>query len=124
MATKKSNDVVGKSATRAAKTRAIRQEALRQELKSREYIRQLHAILDSRWITAVTDEDGNPVYDERGQPVLVNMAQEKRGKADIYLRLLAKTLPDLKAVEHRVEDEESMDEWVRKNAEVVQIRPA
>lgn len=61
-----------------------RREALREELRSREYIRQLHDLLDKDW------EDKVP---------------EMNGKANIIMGLLKKTLPDLKAVEHSADPE-------------------
>ena len=56
-----------------------RREALREDLKSREYIRQLHNLLDKDW------EDKVP---------------EMNGKVRVLEILLKKTLPDLKAIEH------------------------
>lgn len=64
---------------RANENRRIRQEALREELKSREYLRQIHDILEKPW-----DKDSVGEYN---------------GKIKGYLALLNKTLPDLKAVE-------------------------
>jgi len=68
----------------AKKNKEIRREALREELKSREYIRQVHRILDT------DDED-------------LNVPAAKL-KLDGYFKLLAKTLPDTKAVELTGED--------------------
>lgn len=62
------------------KNRRARKEALREELQSREYIRQIHLILEK------PDEE-------------IDVAVAKL-KMDGYFKLLAKTLPDLKAVEH------------------------
>lgn len=63
----------------AENNKRIRREALREELKSREYIRQIHKILDTK------DKDINPSV--------------AKLKMDGYFKLLAKTLPDTKAVE-------------------------
>lgn len=61
------------------KNKTVRREALREELKSREYIRQIHGILEKEdWADKV------PEYN---------------GKLNGYFKLLSKTLPDLKAVE-------------------------
>ena len=59
---------------RPTKTRQARQAALREELKSREYLRQIHAILEKDW---------------QPENVPVNTA-----KMNGYFRLLAKSLPD------------------------------
>jgi len=64
---------------RAEQNKKIRREALREELKSREYIRQVHKILET------DDED-------------LNVPAAKL-KLDGYFKLLAKTLPDTKAIE-------------------------
>lgn len=71
---------------RKAANKAARREALREELKSREYIRQIHGILSSE-------------YDNSEIP-------QAKMKMDGYFRLLAKTLPDLKATEITGEDGE------------------
>lgn len=59
---------------RPTKTRQARQAALREELKSREYLRQIHAILEKDW-----------------QP---DETAVQSSKLSGYFRLLAKTLPD------------------------------
>ena len=56
------------------KTRQARQAALREELKSREYLRQIHGILERDW---------------QPENVSVNTA-----KMNGYFRLLAKSFPD------------------------------
>ena len=58
------------------KTRQARQAALREELQSREYLRQIHRILEEDW---------------QPENVSVNTA-----KMSGYFRLLAKSLPDCK----------------------------
>lgn len=63
----------------AEENKKIRREALREELKSREYLRQVHKILETE------DEE-------------LNIPAAKL-KMDGYFKLLAKTLPDTKAVE-------------------------
>jgi hypothetical protein len=69
--------------TRAQKNKAIRRESLREELKSREYLRQVHAILK-----------------ELGE---AGMHPNEVGRLKVrmqgYFNLLSKTLPDVKAVE-------------------------
>ena len=70
--------------TRADANRALRKEALREELKSREYLRQIHALLDKDWDSA--------------------RVSELKAKMDGYFKLLGKTLPDVKAVELTGED--------------------
>lgn len=74
------------AATRAAKNKEVRREALREELKSREYLRQVHHMLEIPW-------DNVP---------------EMKAKMDGYFKLLAKTLPDVKAVELSGEDGQDM----------------
>jgi len=63
----------------AKKNRDIRKEALREELKSRAYLNQVHSILESEY-----EPDQLP---------------QAKMRLDGYFKLLAKTLPDLKAVE-------------------------
>ena len=70
--------------TRARENRKIRKEALREELKSREYLRQIHGLLDRDWDSA--------------------RVAETKAKLDAYFRLLNKTLPDVKSVEVTGED--------------------
>ena len=60
--------------TRPTKNKQVRREALREELKSREYLRQIHSILESDW-----------------QPDEVAISSAKLSG---YFRLLSKTLPD------------------------------
>lgn len=72
----------------AKKNKEIRREALREELKSREYIRQVHKILD-------TDDES------------INVPAAKL-KLDAYFKLLSKTLPDVKAVEMTGRDGEKL----------------
>jgi hypothetical protein len=59
---------------RPTKTRQARQAALREELKSREYIRQIHGILERDW-----------------QPEETGI---QSAKLNGYFKLLAKSLPD------------------------------
>ena len=61
---------------RPTKTRQARQAALREELQSREYLRQIHGILDRDW---------------QPEEAAINSA-----KLNGYFRLLAKSLPDCK----------------------------
>ena len=61
---------------RPTKTRQARQAALREELQSREYLRQIHGILERDW-----------------QP---EEAAMNSAKLNGYFRLLAKSLPDCK----------------------------
>ena len=61
---------------RPTKLRQARQNALREELQSREYLRQIHGILDRDW---------------QPEEVAINSA-----KLNGYFRLLAKSLPDCK----------------------------
>ena len=68
---------------RAEENRKIRRESLREELKSREYLRQIHKIIESDDIPDI------PVAKLR---------------VDSYFKLLAKTLPDVKAIEMTGED--------------------
>jgi len=68
----------------AEENKKIRRESLREELKSREYLRQIHKILDTK------DDDLN--------------TQTAKLKLDGYFKLLAKTLPDTKAIELTGED--------------------
>ena len=79
---------------RMIKNRQERRESLREELKSREYIRQIHNIVGKDWITLEGDE---------AKPTVVNKSQEYKGKCDVYLSMLRKTLPDIKSVEMKVE---------------------
>jgi len=76
------------AAKRAEQNKKIRREALREELQSREYIRQVHRILD-------TDDES------------LNVPAAKL-KLDGYFKLLAKTLPDVKSVELTGEDGEKL----------------
>lgn len=69
--------------TRAQQNRAIRRDALREELKSREYLRQVHMILEE--------------LGERGMHP--NEVQRLKARMQGYFNLLSKTLPDVKAVE-------------------------
>lgn len=62
--------------TQITKTKKARREALREELTSREYLRQIHSILESDW------SESNPA--------------EQSIRLNAYFRLLAKTLPDAK----------------------------
>ncbi len=62
--------------TQITKAKRGRREALREELKSREYLRQIHNILESDW----TGTD----------------PAEHSTKLNAYFRLLNKTLPDAK----------------------------
>jgi hypothetical protein len=66
--------------SRAERNKDLRRDSLREELKSREYIRQVHRILDKQHTEAIE-------------------IQESRMKMDGYFKLLAKTLPDVKSVE-------------------------
>ena len=59
---------------RPTKLRQARQNALREELQSREYLRQIHGILDRDW---------------QPEEAAINSA-----KLNGYFRLLAKSLPD------------------------------
>ena len=61
---------------RPTKLRQARQNALREELQSREYLRQIHGILDRDW---------------QPEEAAINSA-----KLNGYFRLLAKSLPDCK----------------------------
>ena len=61
---------------RPTKTRQARQAALREELQSREYLRQIHGILERDW-----------------QPEETGI---QSAKLNGYFRLLAKSLPDCK----------------------------
>lgn len=61
---------------RPTKTRQARQAALREELKSREYLRQIHRILEDDW-----------------QPEETGI---QSAKLNAYFKLLNKTLPDAK----------------------------
>lgn len=62
------------------KNKLARREALRESLKSSHYLREIHKILE---------ED----YED-------NLSLKKaEAKANMYFRLLSKTLPDLKAIE-------------------------
>jgi hypothetical protein len=65
------------------KNRLVRREALREELKSREYLRQVHKILDE--------------LAERNLPI--NEITRMKTRMQGYFNLLAKTLPDVKAIE-------------------------
>jgi len=68
---------------RAEQNRKIRREALREELKSREYLRQIHKLIEAKTIDDV---------------------QISKFRVDAYFKLLAKTLPDVKAIELTGED--------------------
>ena len=70
------------AATRAAQNRKLRRENLREQLRSLEYLRQIHIILDK--LDAVRDELTLKVMNT---------------KLNSYFKLLQKTLPDVKAVE-------------------------
>lgn len=91
-------DEVSKS-TLASRHRANRQEALREELSAKQHIGRLCKMLDEEWITPVLNEDGIPMV-FAGRVLTINRVQEIKGKADIMLKLLNKTLPDLKSIEH------------------------
>jgi hypothetical protein len=66
------------------KNRQARREALREELKSREYLRQIHKILNNE----LAEKD-------LPQNEILRMKTRMQG----YFNLLSKTLPDVKAVE-------------------------
>lgn len=68
--------------TRAQRNRKLRNDNLRNELKSREYLRQIHIILDK--LDGVETD-------------LQMKAMQL--KLNSYFKLLSKTLPDVKAVE-------------------------
>lgn len=70
------------AATRAAQNRKLRRENLREQLRSLEYLRQIHIILDKL----------DDVRDELTLKVM-------NTKLNSYFKLLQKTLPDVKAVE-------------------------
>ena len=74
-----------KSVTYGDKRRAERKEALRELLEGQKYIQAIHATLDK----ALTNED---------LPV-------ERFKTETRFKLLAKVLPDLKAVEVSADDD-------------------
>jgi hypothetical protein len=67
----------------AQKNKHMRRESLREELKSREYLRQVHKILEE--------------LGERGMHP--NEVQRLKARMQGYFNLLSKTLPDVKAVE-------------------------
>lgn len=69
--------------TRAQKNRSVRRESLREELKSREYLRQVHAILKD--------------LGEKGMHP--NEVVRLKTRMQGYFNLLSKTLPDVKAIE-------------------------
>lgn len=69
--------------TRANLARKVRRESLREELQSREYLRQVHMILDS--------------LGEKGMHP--NEVMRLKTRMQGYFNLLSKTLPDVKAVE-------------------------
>jgi len=76
--------VAADTRTRAQKNRHIRRESLREELKSREYLRQVHRIL-------------NKDLAERDLPQ--NEIMRLKARMQGYFNLLSKTLPDVKAIE-------------------------
>ena len=96
--------------THAQRRRSETRNAMREKLQSAQYIRRLHEIAEK-----ASKADAADV------PAL-------RLKADIYCRLLAKCLPDLKAVEHSGEIAKphyvvevpapcaTTEEWVQKYA--------
>ena len=63
--------------------RQRRREALREQLKSSEYLRQIHGILEELGEPAISRDD------------VIRLKARMQG----YFNLLAKTLPDVKAVE-------------------------
>lgn len=69
--------------TNAQKNRHVRRESLREELKSREYLRQVHKLLDE--------------LGEKGMHP--NEVMRVKTRMQGYFNLLSKTLPDVKAVE-------------------------
>ena len=64
-----------------------RREALREELKTREYLRQIHGVMDKAETADPSELPGLKL------------------KAECAFKLLAKTLPDLKATELSVDPE-------------------
>ena len=74
--------------TRPTKIREYRRQALREELKSREYLRQVHAILDGLRDSPPSDAVGLGVIKLR---------------LDGYFRLLNKCLPDLRSLDMKAE---------------------
>lgn len=68
--------------TNASRRRRLSMDALRKKLRAGEYIRRLKLIADKA-------ETADP-----------QQVAAMRLQADIYSRLLAKCLPDLKAIEH------------------------
>lgn len=73
---------------RPTKTRKARQAALREELQSREYLRQIHNILERDWLS-----------EETGVQV---------AKLNGYFRLLNKSLPDAKESPIMLEIDQSL----------------
>ena len=84
---KKTRNPSGNS--RAAQNRKIRQDALREELASRNYLSQLQKIADR------LDPQAKDAYDREDVPVV-------KERANILLRLLDKTLPNLRPVDQPV----------------------
>jgi hypothetical protein len=84
---KKQNAARGSS--RAAQNRKIRQDALRAELSSREYLRQLQNIADR------LNPEAKNAYGRDDIPMV-------KERATILLRLLDKTLPNLRPVDQPV----------------------
>lgn len=68
---------------RADLNRQKRREALREQLKSSEYLRQIHKILEELGDRTLTKDD----------------VMRLKARMGGYFNLLAKTLPDVKAVE-------------------------
>ncbi|MGD8854538.1 MAG: hypothetical protein PVI28_19395 [Gammaproteobacteria bacterium] len=75
--------------SRAARTRKIRRDALREELASRNYLSQLQKIADR------LDPEAKDAYKREDVPVV-------KERATILLRLLDKTLPNLRPVDQPV----------------------
>ena len=83
--TKDLNNKGNKGISHADKRRAERKEALREQLQGQKYIEAIHNTLEAQ----ITNE---------------NLAVEKF-KTETRLKLLAKVLPDLKAVEVSADDD-------------------
>lgn len=82
-----------------AESRLEEREHIRLELKTREYIQTTHQAID------LLLKGSEQVADETTQTMIVvpldrARVQAIKASADLSLRLLAKVLPDLKAVEH------------------------
>lgn len=78
---------------RAARNRAIRQEALREQIQADQLIRQTLARIDKL-------DHGSPQKGtEERKPLTANDIAAIKAANDASLRLLAKVLPDQKAVE-------------------------